>query len=103
MSIRKYEASLGEPLTEPQREVLENLIEEAAEVIKNATKLLRFGNEATNPLTGASNSYELGMEIGNLGAMVDLAIKYKLVIETDINTGMEQKSEKLSKWSRTLP
>lgn len=68
MSIRKYEASLGGAAHRAAAR-------EAAEVIKNATKLLRFGNEATNPLTGASNSYELGMEIGNLGAMVDLGDK----------------------------
>lgn len=93
----------GEPLTEREHEIIINLAEEAVEVAHAAMKLLRFGKEDTNQNTGASNSYVLGLEIGNLVTMLELVAKEPLVIEADIDEGKAQKLKRLAKFTRHLP
>lgn len=99
---KRYE-SKGTPLNEREREILENLIEECGEVVQAATKLLRFGKEDTSPSTGASNTYTFGIEVGQLGAMVELAQQEKLLLQSDIEEGMVSKVENLKVFSKLLP
>lgn len=93
----------GTPLSAREREIITHLAEEALEVAHAAMKLLRFGKEDTNPSTGASNSYVLGLEVGNLWTMVDLAAQSPLIIEADVTEGRSQKFERLKIYSRYLP
>lgn len=102
MSNGRYEPK-GEPLTPAEIEVLNNLQEEAAEVIKAASKLLRFGKEDIDPKTGGSNTYYLGLEIGNLVTMINLVGHRKLVLEADVEQGKADKLSNLSRFSRYLP
>lgn len=93
----------GTPLTEREHEIILNLAEEALEVSHAAMKLLRFGKEDIQPDSGASNSYMLGLEIGNLLTMLELAAKEPLVVEADVLEGQAQKLKRLAKFTRYLP
>ncbi len=101
--IKRYKP-LGEPLNPQQLEILHNLIEEAGEVVKAGCKILRFGNEDTSPISGASNTYELGVELGQLRAMIDLVTSSKgFVVPQDLDVGSEQKLKQLAVYSQYLP
>lgn len=62
-------------MTKAEAERLVLLAEECAEVVKTATKLLRFGKTAMHPSyenTKINNMVELYKEIGDLLAVLDL-------------------------------
>lgn len=102
--LTKRYVSKGEPLNPQQLEILHNLIEEASEVIHAASKILRFGNEDTSPVSGASNTYELGLELGQLQFMIELITSSKgFVVSQDLDVGREQKFKNLAVYSEYLP
>lgn len=100
--------SKGEPISPKEFELLVNLMEEAGEVVQRCAKILRFGKEDTNSSTGAANTYEFGIELGSLQAMIDLAVKTKsedcfLVVNSDYEEGQRHKIQKLRHFSQYLP
>ena len=89
-----------EKVTESQRERLNILIEEAAEVTQAACKILRFGYESKNPfLEGAiTNREELEKEIGDFRNIVEMMIAEKDIREAKIEIAKAVKAETISYW-----
>jgi NTP pyrophosphatase (non-canonical NTP hydrolase) len=73
------------------------LQEEAAEVIKAASKCQRFGLEDAHPDRGVSNLYELQVEINDLFVIISLLNKegFELYHEEKM---MSIKQEKMKHW-----
>jgi len=94
----------GKPLTDHEREVLTILAEEAAEVVQAVTKILRFGKEddrrGDRPET---NTETLGLEIGDLSCMEQMAVDLGLIDESDVDKGIERKRDRLQTYMMTEP
>ncbi len=90
----------GRPLDAYEREIIVILMEEAAEVIMAASKMLRFGSDATWESGGKtlSNHAELSLEIGDLNVMIARAIKIMLVHPEHITAGEVRKEHRLRKY-----
>ncbi len=82
------------------REILLILQEEAIEVAKEVSKIMRFGPDQCKPNSDETNIQSLQSELGDLAAMVELL--------TDANVGVtnegmisakQKKFEKLKRWS----
>lgn len=72
------------------------LMEECSEVIKNASKCIRFGRLHTNPSTGKTNTQELTEELNDVYAII-LKLQAMGVIEDYQNQDKaEAKLEKLN-------
>ena len=93
--------SRAPPPTPRQREVITIMIEECAEVQQRATKLLRFGPEEVQPGQLLNNAFRLGLEIGDLMEMIDLAINAGLVLPKAIETGRKNKRCQLTRFMQT--
>ncbi len=78
-------------------EYLPLVIEEATEVIKAATKILRFGPNRRYPSgdhAGETNTEALSMEIGDLVEVID-----RLGLPSEIiERGRDKKQAQLKKW-----
>ncbi len=79
---------------------LEILAEEAAEIIHIKSKCIRFGIDDVYPERGMSNRKALGMEIGNLLAMLKILTDNGTISFDDLEEGYNEKLEKLEKWYR---
>lgn len=90
----------GTPLTPYERELLDILQEEAAEVIQAASKLKRFGKE-NRPDTGESNSAVLGHEVGDLSEMIERVVDVGLIMRQDVTDGQLRKRARLLKFMQT--
>jgi len=88
-------------ITKKQREALDILQEECAEVIKAASKIKRWGpdsnNRGQNPLT---NMEELIAEIGDTIAMIDLVKDLFGINDIDVESARTVKLEKLKHYSK---
>jgi hypothetical protein len=91
------------PPNEYEREVLNNLIEECAEIIQRATKMLRFGVHEVQPGQPLSNRIRLSDEIGDFQAVLQLAEKANLVDVPAIEAGRQRKHYRLKKYMQTEP
>lgn len=100
MSDDRYISKFPLP-TLHDREILVILVEECSEVIKAATKLIRFGAGDAEPGQESTNAQRLAHEIGDLIETVALAIKSRLVTEDDIALGRVSKQKKLAKFMQT--
>lgn len=98
----KYKSSEPPP-TAHEREVLEILIEECAEVQQRATKALRFGPTETQPGQDWDNRFRLGIEIGDLMEIIDRAIRAGLVPQGSIEYGRQNKRVQLTQFMQTTP
>lgn len=87
--------------TEYESELLDILIEEAAEVIQRATKLKRFGRDEVQPGQSLNNAVRLSLEIGDFIHMVNLAVDAGLANDGQIDSGMLRKQAQLQKYMRT--
>lgn len=76
--------------------ILTCLIEEAAEVQKNATKILRFGKAGKNIYSGRSNIKELDIELTDLIAVVEVCQDFGIPIGTF--RAAEKKAKKVKFW-----
>jgi hypothetical protein len=104
LSSERYQPT-GRPLTDEQREVLTVLVEECAEVIQAATKLLRFGIEnypPDGPLAGAKNSVILAYECGDLRYMLDLCER-NLIDRDSVDLGYKRKKERFAYYRQSKP
>lgn len=100
MSESRYQPN-GKPLTDYERELLVILMEECAEVIQAASKLIRFGKENRpvglgDPSEGLSNSVVLAHEIGDLEAVLQIANEADLYRSGDVVDGRRRKMDRLS-------
>lgn len=82
-----------------QREVMNILSEECAEVIQAISKCHRFGMENFKPGKPLTNAQHLEGEIGDLLAMVDLLKSMQVVSDSGLESAKQAKIEKLKKWS----
>lgn len=97
----RWKPSDGRSLTPRERELLEILQEECAEVIQAASKLLRFGVGNTNPTTGERNDRALGLEVGDLNNMIRRVILAEIVNPLDVGDGDRRKDERLERYLQT--
>lgn len=81
------------------KEVLDILQEECAEVIVAISKISRFGLDNIKPGKPKTNREHLAEELGDLQAMIDLCIKFNLVGSEQISIAADNKIAKLKKWS----
>jgi hypothetical protein len=95
--------SPGRPPTPHERELLDILIEEAAEIIQRATKIKRFGVDEIQPGQPHDNAYRLGLEIGDLVEVVDRLINLGVVSEHAVLAGQTSKQMQLSRFLQTHP
>jgi NTP pyrophosphatase (non-canonical NTP hydrolase) len=93
--------SPGTPCTPHQREILDILIEECAEVIQRATKAKRFGLDEVQPGQPHTNAVRLAHEIGDVIAMIALCEEKCGVSRYEQMIGMENKARQLAKYMQT--
>lgn len=87
-------------MDETTKEILLILQEEAVEVAKEISKIMRFGPDQIKPGTEITNIQKLQEEIGDLQAMIELLVKKKVGVTTNgISSAKKAKFEKLKEWS----
>jgi hypothetical protein len=86
-------------MNERDREVLDILQEECAEVIVAVSKISRFGLDNIKPGKPKTNREHLAEELGDLQAMIDLCIEFNLVGSEQISIAADNKIAKLKQWS----
>lgn len=91
------------PPTPYERELLEILIEECAEVQQRATKMLRFGVEEVQPGQPLDNRTRLSEEVGDLMHMIDCCRDANLLSRDGIADGIKRKKTQLAKYMQTKP
>jgi len=87
-------------MNEQEREVMNILSEECAEVIQAISKCHRFGLDNVKPGKPKTNRAHLAEELGDLQAMIDLCIKFNIVGSEQISIAADNKIAKLQKWSK---
>ena len=101
----------GTPVNEYERELLTVLMEECAEVIQAASKILRFGKENRPPretpegheiteLT-VSNTSILSIEYGHVVCVAAMLIEDRVLDPAWIAEGRRVKKERLAKYMQT--
>jgi NTP pyrophosphatase (non-canonical NTP hydrolase) len=83
-----------------QKEALDILQEECAEVIQAVSKISRFGLDNLKPGKPKTNREHLEEELGDLVAMIDILTRNGVVDSVNIETAAAVKVEKLKKWSK---
>lgn len=81
------------------KEIVDILQEECAEVIQVVSKCRRFGIDMSYHEDGETNRQRLTKEVGDLQRMIDLLIQFKIVDAEAVNQASEQKAIKLRTWS----
>ena len=85
-------------MNEREREVMNILSEECAEVIQAISKCHRFGLNNIKPGKPKTNREHLEEEIGDLLAMVDILLDMNVVTTDALQQAKVAKIEKLKKW-----
>lgn len=76
-------------------------MEECGELIQAISKYLRFGPESFHPATPeTSNAKQVGIEAGNVLAMIDQLSQLKLVASSDLEIGYQQKGWSLIEYAK---
>lgn len=86
-------------MNEREREVMNILSEECAEVIQAISKCHRFGLDNLKPGKPKTNCEHLEEELGDLLAMLDILLDMQVVSKTALESAKLAKIEKLKKWS----
>ena len=86
-------------MNEQEREVMNILSEECAEVVQAVSKCHRFGMDNQKPGKPKTNREHLEEEIGDLMAMVDILCSMGVVELDNLRVAKIAKIEKLKKWS----
>lgn len=86
-------------MNEQEREVMNILSEECAEVIQAISKCHRFGLDNYKPGKPKTNCDHLQEEIGDLLAMVDILLDMQVIDKSSLELAKLAKIEKLKKWS----
>ena len=82
-----------------EKEVMDILQEECAEVIQAVSKISRFGLDNFKPGKPKTNREHLEEELGDLLAMVDILLELGVVNEEALQRAEVAKIEKLKRWS----
>jgi len=82
-----------------EKEVMDILQEECAEVIQAVSKVSRFGIDNVKPGKPKTNREHLEEELGDLLAMVDIMLEQDIVSWGNLEVAKKAKIEKLRKWS----
>ena len=82
-----------------EKEVMDILQEECAEVIQAVSKVSRFGIDNYKPGKPLTNREHLEEELGDLLAMVDIMKEMGIVSWGNMEVAKLAKIEKLKKWS----
>jgi NTP pyrophosphatase (non-canonical NTP hydrolase) len=81
------------------KEVMDILQEECAEVIVAVSKISRFGIDNFKPGKPKTNREHLEEELGDMMAMIDILLEFKIVHPKALEDAKIAKIEKLKKWS----
>lgn len=82
-----------------EREVMNILSEECAEVIQAISKCHRFGIDNYKPGKPKTNREHLEEELGDLLAMIDILQEMGVVNWNNLTAAKRAKIDKLKKWS----
>ena len=82
-----------------QKEALDILQEECAEVIVAISKISRFGLDNVKPGKPLTNRQHLAEELGDLQAMIELMYELDIVNPSEVTEYAKAKREKLKIWS----
>jgi NTP pyrophosphatase (non-canonical NTP hydrolase) len=83
-----------------EKEIMDILQEECAEVIQAVSKCSRFGINNFKPGKPKTNLEHLEEELGDTLAMIDILIEKGIVSTVHLETAKTAKIEKLKKWSK---
>jgi NTP pyrophosphatase (non-canonical NTP hydrolase) len=86
-------------MKEKEREVMNILSEECAEVIQAISKCHRFGLDNYKPGKPKTNREHLEEELGDLLAMIDIMLDQGVIDHNSLEVAKKAKVEKLKKWS----
>ena len=86
-------------MNKKEKEIMDILQEECAEVIVAISKISRFGADNFKPGKSKTNREHLAEELGDLQAMIDLCIKFNLVGSEQVSVAADNKITKLKHWS----
>ena len=86
-------------MNKKEKEIMDILQEECAEVIVAISKISRFGLDNVKPGKPLTNRQHLAEELGDLQAMIDLCIDHNLVDKKEVLVAADNKIAKLKKWS----
>ena len=100
MSNERYVPN-GTPLTDHERELLIILMEECAEVIQAASKLIRFGKENRPDDLHLPNNEVLGIEVGDLKCMIDKVLIAGIIQAEHLSLGTKRKQARLLQYMQT--
>jgi NTP pyrophosphatase (non-canonical NTP hydrolase) len=81
------------------KEILDITQEECAEVVVAVSKISRFGIDNLKPGKPKTNREHLEEEVGDLMAMIDLMIEYKIIDINNVDIARAAKKDKLKQWS----
>ena len=82
-----------------EKEVMDILQEECAEVIQAVSKISRFGLDNFKPGKPKTNREHLEEELGDLIAMVDILLELGIINEEALERATLAKVDKLKQWS----
>jgi NTP pyrophosphatase (non-canonical NTP hydrolase) len=86
-------------MNKKEKEIMDILQEECAEVIVAISKISRFGADNFKPGKPKTNREHLAEELGDLQSMIDLCIKFNLVGSEQVSVTADNKITKLKQWS----
>jgi phosphoribosyl-ATP pyrophosphohydrolase len=90
--IGQVQSNINNRITVNFENVGKKTSEEASEIIKVVSKILRYGMQP-------KDQKALIEEIGDMQCMIDLIVEHKLITKTQIKNRIKVKSKKLKKWS----
>ena len=82
-----------------EKEVMDILQEECAEVIQAVSKISRFGIDNFKPGKPKTNREHLEEELGDMLAMIDIMLELGVVSTDNLEVAKHAKIEKLKQWS----
>jgi NTP pyrophosphatase (non-canonical NTP hydrolase) len=82
-----------------EKEVMDILQEECAEVIQAVSKISRFGIDNVKPGKPKTNREHLEEELGDMLAMIDIMLELRVISLDNLEKAKVAKIEKLKKWS----
>ena len=82
-----------------EKEVMDILQEECAEVIQAVSKINRFGADNVKPGKPKTNREHLEEELGDMLAMIDIMIELRVISLDNLEIAKTAKVEKLKQWS----
>jgi NTP pyrophosphatase (non-canonical NTP hydrolase) len=82
-----------------EKEVMDILQEECAEVIQAVSKISRFGADNVKPGKPKTNREHLEEELGDMLAMIDIMLDLSVISLDKLEVAKKAKIEKLKKWS----